>query len=270
MYVMCGPRKFKFDLEDFETHIELSHEGFTNFYMQHEFPDDIAIGNPIELNLHLNHNGTAPRSCRRADSAWQGHFSGDERFILSLIRKLFLHTSNSQSELTALESWRAHAFDAPIEDAGTNVNGDATLRRQGLKGASFKGIQGRSVDTWVWKKILALREVLRPHVEYKVGNGETVSCLHDKWCPEGVMTSILSEKDISVLNLLQTYTVVGFLKKVKWWNGRRLTQSILKCQNCIPELVTEAEDKVVWFGKENHHTSIVWDHIRDIPEVVWL
>ncbi|GAA0162020.1 reverse transcriptase [Lithospermum erythrorhizon] len=34
-----------------------------------------------------------------------------------------------------------------------------------LKGLSFWGIKDRSVDSWVWRKILALRENLRPHVK---------------------------------------------------------------------------------------------------------
>ncbi|GAA0153773.1 hypothetical protein LIER_11934 [Lithospermum erythrorhizon] len=72
MYVICWPRKFKFDLEDFERHFDLSHEGFSDFYMQHDFPDDIPLGNLTELNILLNHNRTTPRSSRRIDAARQG------------------------------------------------------------------------------------------------------------------------------------------------------------------------------------------------------
>ncbi|GAA0172188.1 hypothetical protein LIER_26060 [Lithospermum erythrorhizon] len=104
MFVMCGSRKLKFDLDDFERHFELAHEGFNDFYLQHEFPEDIPVGNLTELNLLLNYNRLVPRPRRCADAAWHGHFTRDERFSLSLIRKLFLHTSNSQTELTALES----------------------------------------------------------------------------------------------------------------------------------------------------------------------
>ncbi|GAA0154038.1 hypothetical protein LIER_12133 [Lithospermum erythrorhizon] len=104
MYAKCGPRKYKFDLDDFEQHLELPHEGFSDYLLQHDFPSDIPVNSPTELNLLLNHNRKVASSSGRADAAWQGYLTGDERFTLSVIRKLFLRTSNSQSELTALES----------------------------------------------------------------------------------------------------------------------------------------------------------------------
>ncbi|GAA0175862.1 hypothetical protein LIER_28958 [Lithospermum erythrorhizon] len=56
MYIMCGPRKFKFDLDDFERYFELPDEGFSDIYLQRDFPSDIPVDPPTGLNLLLNHN----------------------------------------------------------------------------------------------------------------------------------------------------------------------------------------------------------------------
>ncbi|GAA0159405.1 hypothetical protein LIER_16185 [Lithospermum erythrorhizon] len=102
IFVKFGPRKFKFDLDDFEQILGLPKEGFHDYALQSEFPSDIPVANLTELSILLNHDRTVPESKRRVDAAWQRLFNGDERFSLSV--KIFLHTSNSQSELTALES----------------------------------------------------------------------------------------------------------------------------------------------------------------------
>ncbi|GAA0163672.1 hypothetical protein LIER_39639 [Lithospermum erythrorhizon] len=82
MYIMCGPRKFKLDLANFEQHFELPHEGFSDFLLQHDVPSDIPVNTLTELNILLNHNRVLPPSSRRVDAAWHGYFTGDERFTL--------------------------------------------------------------------------------------------------------------------------------------------------------------------------------------------
>ncbi|GAA0151807.1 reverse transcriptase [Lithospermum erythrorhizon] len=36
-----------------------------------------------------------------------------------------------------------------------------------LKGVSFWGVKERSIDSWVWRKLLMLRDTIKPHEEYK-------------------------------------------------------------------------------------------------------
>ncbi|GAA0165640.1 hypothetical protein LIER_20987 [Lithospermum erythrorhizon] len=109
--------------------------------------------------------------------------------------------------------------------------------------------QERSVDSWVWRKILALREILRPYVKYRVGNGKSVKCLHDNWSSDGDISAGIEPGELA--------------------QGRRLTESVLRCKNNLSEGLTDAEDGVVWFGDNKYQTSKAWDHIRDKPEPVW-
>ncbi|GAA0144367.1 reverse transcriptase [Lithospermum erythrorhizon] len=49
-----------------------------------------------------------------------------------------------------------------------------------LKGQSFWGIKVRGVDSWVWKKMLTVREDLKENVKYRrVKNGKTVNCRYN-------------------------------------------------------------------------------------------
>ncbi|GAA0170760.1 hypothetical protein LIER_24952 [Lithospermum erythrorhizon] len=76
---------------------------------------------------------------------------------------------------------------------------------------------------WIWKGLLHLTELLKPHVKYHNGNGRSVSRLYNNWSENGVMVEMLSARTISALQLLNTDSVVGFMDRVKWPRGRKFT-----------------------------------------------
>ncbi|GAA0152684.1 hypothetical protein LIER_11102 [Lithospermum erythrorhizon] len=61
-----------------------------------------------------------------------------------------------------------------------------------------------------------LRDVIKPHVKYKVENGKTVNYLYDNWSFEGVMAEALSARERSVLGLLSTDSVADFCNVPKF------------------------------------------------------
>ncbi|XP_028122802.1 uncharacterized protein LOC114319935 [Camellia sinensis] len=54
-----------------------------------------------------------------------------------------------------------------------------------LKGKSFWGIKMPSDPSWVWRKLLSLRDLIFPIIKFKLGNGENVFLWHDNWHPFG-------------------------------------------------------------------------------------
>ncbi|GAA0148112.1 hypothetical protein LIER_07641 [Lithospermum erythrorhizon] len=111
-----------------------------------------------------------------------------------------------------------------------------------LKGVSFWGINKRSVDSWIWRKMLALRGILKPHVKYIVEDGR------------------------SVLGLLLTYFVAEFFGKMKWSRGRMLTDGVLRCKNIMPKGLSDVEGSIVWLGNTKHQIFKI-THERETEEL---
>ncbi|GAA0155937.1 hypothetical protein LIER_38185 [Lithospermum erythrorhizon] len=97
----------------------------------------------------------------------------------------------------------------------------ATLKRgrwygnQRLKNQSVWGINARSVDSWSLNKLLQLRDFIKPHVKKVIRDGESTNFLYDNWHQYGVLASLLSRRSINTLQVLQTDSVVEFVRKVK-------------------------------------------------------
>ncbi|GKG38582.1 hypothetical protein Tco_0460294, partial [Tanacetum coccineum] len=50
-----------------------------------------------------------------------------------------------------------------------------------LKHRSFWDVPLVSSISWGWRKLLQMRNLIRPHVWYKLGNGTTASIWFDTW-----------------------------------------------------------------------------------------
>ncbi|GAA0185190.1 hypothetical protein LIER_32478 [Lithospermum erythrorhizon] len=120
-----------------------------------------------------------------------------------------------------------------------------------LKNQSFWAIKERSIDSWSWRKILALKDSLRNHVKYRIGDGKSVNCLHDNWSSSGVMVDILSNRDVSNLNMLVIDTVADFIKKTKWPDGKRLIEKVQICKRSMPVELTDMADRLECLGMKS-------------------
>ncbi|GAA0172948.1 hypothetical protein LIER_26668 [Lithospermum erythrorhizon] len=106
------------------------------------------------------------------------------------------------------------------------------INRYRLKGQSFWGIKERSIDSWIWRKLLQLRKILRPYAKYQIGDGTAINY---------------------------------FLLEIRWLVGRRLTNDIQLCKFSLSVCAGRDRDQLSWFGSNKHHTTAVWNHIRESP-----
>ncbi|GAA0142264.1 hypothetical protein LIER_03204 [Lithospermum erythrorhizon] len=120
-----------------------------------------------------------------------------------------------------------------------------------------------------WYKLLNLRDSIKPHVKKVIRNGESTNYLYDNWHHHGELTSLLNRRSISSLQIQVTDYVVEFVRRVKWPYRRRFTDEIRTCKEMMPAEVRKRDDVLMWFGSEKHHTSVVWNAIRDKPGKVW-
>ncbi|XP_028099396.1 uncharacterized protein LOC114298945 [Camellia sinensis] len=54
-----------------------------------------------------------------------------------------------------------------------------------MQGKSFWGIKVPSDPSWVWRKLLSLRDLIFPLIKFKLGNGGNVFLWYDNWHPFG-------------------------------------------------------------------------------------
>ena len=54
-----------------------------------------------------------------------------------------------------------------------------------LKGKSFWAVKPPSQSSWYWKKLLKLRDIVRPMLKHRIGNGCGTFLWYDNWHPLG-------------------------------------------------------------------------------------
>ncbi|GAA0149915.1 hypothetical protein LIER_08969 [Lithospermum erythrorhizon] len=92
-----------------------------------------------------------------------------------------------------------------------------------LKGNSLWGVKKKSTDSWIWRKFLRLRVLIKPFI------------------------------DVSI-DVLRNERVV---------TGRRVTPNIQNLQNSRPQLQMNMPDVVQWRGKNEFKCKEFWKEIRE-------
>ncbi|GJR57126.1 RNA-directed DNA polymerase, eukaryota, reverse transcriptase zinc-binding domain protein [Tanacetum coccineum] len=71
-------------------------------------------------------------------------------------------------------------------------------------------------DSWGWKTMPTLRDGIRNHVWYEIGNGKNVSIWYDKWCIDGPLSSVITGRDIYDARLDDNARVVNMIRDNQW------------------------------------------------------
>nr|GEV04247.1 hypothetical protein [Tanacetum cinerariifolium] len=69
-----------------------------------------------------------------------------------------------------------------------------------LKGRSVWEVGKQNNDSWIWRSLLDLRIGARENIVYKIGNGKKASVWHDRWSDKPSLDSIMSRREISLLD----------------------------------------------------------------------
>ncbi|GJR17401.1 RNA-directed DNA polymerase, eukaryota, reverse transcriptase zinc-binding domain protein [Tanacetum coccineum] len=65
-----------------------------------------------------------------------------------------------------------------------------------LRGRSVWEVEKQNNDSWIWKSLLDLRNVIRENMIYNIGDGRKASVWHDRWSDKPSLDTILSRRDI--------------------------------------------------------------------------
>ncbi|XP_013704655.2 uncharacterized protein LOC106408418 [Brassica napus] len=128
-----------------------------------------------------------------------------------------------------------------------------------LKGKSFLQVKVKTqAGSWMWRKILKLREVAKNFYKKEVGNGRHISYWYDNWSAKGVLIDHLGERGITDMGISRDATV----EEVVLSTRRRRRHRTLELNNIEAELLvikekmrSDVEDVALWKRKSGFKST---------------
>ncbi|GKF10752.1 RNA-directed DNA polymerase, eukaryota, reverse transcriptase zinc-binding domain protein, partial [Tanacetum coccineum] len=129
-------------------------------------------------------------------------------------------------------------------------------------------------DSWGWKCILNLRNMVERHIRFKVGNGKSVNVLHDKWSNEWSLASKISKKEIFFAGFKDDNCIADLINDAGWKWPIEWTSKYPWLKELKEPVLDNNPDKPIWVDNKgnckNYSTANVWRDIRgNEAKVVW-
>ncbi|XP_071714988.1 uncharacterized protein [Rutidosis leptorrhynchoides] len=142
-----------------------------------------------------------------------------------------------------------------------------------LRRNNFWLVKPAADSSWGWRKILSIRNTIRPHIIHQVGDGRNTSVLYDIWCDYGPLVEILTNRETHRAAISIDSNVSQFVNDSGWsWPDVLSTKYPLLLSTDPPDI--GKDDVVRWRDVDGvlHCFSVskVWDTIRyRQPKVLW-
>lgn len=144
-----------------------------------------------------------------------------------------------------------------------------------LKGKSFWAITVPSNPSWVWSKLLPLKDALYPLIRYKIGNREDTFLWYDNWHPFGSLWSKYGNR-LMCDTALNAQSKVASVLGINGWTWPNASSSEVReiiahtPSDSVP--TSGCHDKPIWLLHNDGKFSIgsVWNSWRmKWPKVSW-
>ncbi|GJZ84342.1 hypothetical protein Tco_0649681 [Tanacetum coccineum] len=120
--------------------------------------------------------------------------------------------------------------------------------------------------SWGWKCILNLRNMVRDHIRFSIGNGKSVNVWHDNWNSERSLASMISKKEIFYAGF-KDQDCIADLRVAKGWKWP--PEWIIKfpwLKDLQDPVLSNYPDKPIWVDNDGNtrrfSTATVWRDIR--------
>ncbi|XP_028073922.1 uncharacterized protein LOC114276328 [Camellia sinensis] len=143
-----------------------------------------------------------------------------------------------------------------------------------LKGKSLWGAKMPSDPSWVWRKLLSLRNLIFPLIKFKIGNGENVFLWFDNWHPLGSLWQRYGQRILYDTNLPDNSKVSSIIFDGSWKWPIPSSWEIREWISSTPPALypSNSLDTPLWSLNADGVFSIqsTWDYWRDKgPKVSW-
>ena len=142
----------------------------------------------------------------------------------------------------------------------------AWVRRLYLRRGSFWCAKTPSICSWSWRKILQLKDKIRPFIKHKVCNGKGTFLWHDFWISVGPLVSYYGDRIVYDSAIRSNAQVAEVIEEGRWnWplaNSVDLIDIKNRCVNY--QLDVTREDIISWTLGPSGVFSVnsAWNHFR--------
>ncbi|GJR76642.1 retrotransposon protein, putative, ty1-copia subclass [Tanacetum coccineum] len=136
-----------------------------------------------------------------------------------------------------------------------------------LRGQTFWDVPVKDEMSWGWRKLLQLRDIMRPFFSVKLGNGMSTSLWYDNWCSTSPLSNYLMPRDISREGFHLRSKVAYMISTGAWsWPQSWLLKAPDIGLIPIPTLDLSQADLRQWLDKNGTLSSFsvakAWNAIR--------
>ncbi|GJZ34169.1 RNA-directed DNA polymerase, eukaryota, reverse transcriptase zinc-binding domain protein [Tanacetum coccineum] len=83
-----------------------------------------------------------------------------------------------------------------------------------INGMKFSDINNN--DNHGWKELMRIRDIIKPYVKFRIGDGKTISVWHDAWCDLGPLDIFIQNKDIYDIRMSNEDCLADAIIDGKW------------------------------------------------------
>ncbi|GJY32854.1 RNA-directed DNA polymerase, eukaryota, reverse transcriptase zinc-binding domain protein [Tanacetum coccineum] len=131
---------------------------------------------------------------------------------------------------------------------------------QGGIGSNIWDIEIDDNDSWDWKKLIEIRDKMKPHIFCKIGNGSNTSAWFDRWNQKGALSNFITKKDIYDASLNSSDKVAGLIEEGRWkWPSEWYERFPILRELEVP-LLNNNTDKDVWVNNKTHDIMAKWNN----------
>lgn len=147
-----------------------------------------------------------------------------------------------------------------------------------LKGKSFWVVKSNpQVGSWMWRKMLKLREVAKRFYKKEIGNGRHSSFWYDHWSEKGVLSELLGDRGVIDLGIRKDATVEEAVLCTRRRRRHRiniLNDIEVEIREISSRLDSDVNDGSAWKGKSGYKlkfsTQETWIQLREsFPPCSW-
>jgi hypothetical protein len=115
-----------------------------------------------------------------------------------------------------------------------------------LKGKSLWQISIPKNCSRSWKKLLKLRDVAKPFLSFKVGDGLNIFFWHDRWHPAGYLLDSFGTRAVYDLGLSLESKLSAIIRNGTWFSPYARSDTIVEMQSRLPEVKIEDANLPIW------------------------
>ena len=158
-----------------------------------------------------------------------------------------------------LSVWNRALISKHIWDLITHRNSlwVTWISRQYLHSTSLWNIRQRYKWSWVFRKILTLRDHIRRFIKVQIGDGCSTNAWEDTWLSVGPLSSIVPYRYIHAVGFTTDSTVYDFLSMHNGvWPNEWLTRYPHLNSISLPSLIPNRRDMICWDVNRNGEFSV--------------